>query len=104
MTWRGWGARAGAWGRGGGWGGVGGRRAYTGWHIPVGWVDTVRTTRYWWCMTFLLHGVDGDTAEVTDLTELGEGVDVDAIEALDVGETYRDGGGAQPEWSITRLS
>ena len=55
-------------------------------------------------MTFLLHGVDGDTAEVTDLTELGEGVDVDAIEALDVGETYRDGGGAQPEWSITRLS
>ena len=74
-------------------------RAGTQWAL-----DTVCTVRYWWCMTFLLHGVDGDTAEVTDLAELGEGIDVDTIRALEVGATYDAGGGAAPEWSITRVA
>ena len=34
--------------------------------------------------------------------DLGE--DAPAVEALAVGETYRGGGGAAPEWSITRVS
>jgi hypothetical protein len=59
---------------------------------------------------FTLHTVDGETMEGMTLASFLDGNEdmdaatVAAIEALAVGATYSDGGGAAPEWSITRTA
>lgn len=57
---------------------------------------------------YVLHTVDGSDVAVT-LDEFFDDngsldfAEVEAIRALTVGETYRSGGGAAPEWSIDRI-
>ena len=58
---------------------------------------------------FRLHTVDGDDIPVKLCEFLADNEDDlcgarEEVEALAVGETYRGGGGASPEWSITRTS
>lgn len=71
------------------------------------WVRPV-STRATEDSTFKLHTVDGDLVLVT-AREFFEDNAADAelraaIIALAVGECFRDGGGAAPEWSIERVS
>jgi hypothetical protein len=58
--------------------------------------------------TYRLHTVDGEVVLVT-AKEFFDDNAADpelraAILALAVGECFEDGGGASPEWSITRVS
>ena len=59
---------------------------------------------------FTLRGADGDESSVTLSAFLADnedlvGTSVDhRLRSMRVGETHRDGGGAQPEWLITRVS
>ena len=52
--------------------------------------------------------LDGDVHETTLGEFLADNLstlpDIDALVALRVGETYHGGGGASPEWSVTRLT
>lgn len=56
---------------------------------------------------YLLKTVDGETVRVTfpEFLEANREMareDLDAIRLLAPGETFHGGGGASPEWSITR--
>jgi hypothetical protein len=58
-------------------------------------------------LRYALRTVDGETVSITWSEFLASNRELppetlDAIRALSPGETHRDGGGAQPEWSITR--
>jgi len=58
---------------------------------------------------YILTSVDGDTYSVSLDEFLADNESLDAetvrtIRDLAPGETYADGGGAAPEWSIRRVS
>lgn len=61
----------------------------------------------WRAVVYTLRRVDGDSVQVTlpeflaTCGELYPG-ELDAIRLLAPGEGYRSGGGASPEWSVTR--
>jgi hypothetical protein len=72
--------------------------------------DAYRTTVNAGFRTFLLHGGDCDGETVTLKKFLEDNEDMedtevhDALLALKVGEKHEEGGGAQPVWSLTRLT